>query len=88
MAAHAAPKTILSEKSAGTLIRKIHKAGFKPEAATDYIWRFAPAQHQNDYAQLWSNFVEDAQNLLKSDAVGALDDALALLRRECNIKSA
>jgi hypothetical protein len=86
LAAHAAPKTILSEKSAATLIRKIQKAGFKPEAATDYIWSHAPAQYQSDYAQLWSNFVEEAQGLLKSDAVGALDDALALLRRECNIK--
>ena len=86
LAAHAAPKTILSEKSALKLIRKIQKAGFKPEAATDYIWRHAPAQYQSDYAQLWSNFVEEAQGLLKSDAVGATDDALALLRRECNLK--
>ncbi len=86
LAAHAAPKTILTEKSATTLIRKVQKAGFKPEAATDFIWRQAPAQHQNDYVQLWSNFVEEAQGLLKSDAVGATDDALALLRRECNLK--
>jgi hypothetical protein len=86
LAAHAAPKTILSEKSATTLIRKIQKAGFKPVAATDYIQQHAPAQHQNDYAQLWSNFVEEAQGLFNSDAVGALDDGLALLRRECNIK--
>ena len=86
LAAHAAPKTILSEKSALKLIRKIQKAGFKSEAATDYIWRHAPAQYQSDYAQLWSNFVEEAQGLLKSDAVGATDDALALLRRECNLK--
>ena len=86
LAANAAPKTILTEKSATTLIRKVQKAGFKPEAATDFIWRQAPAQHQNDYAQLWSNFVEEAQGLFKSDAVGATDDALALLRRECNLK--
>ena len=86
LAAHAAPKTILSEKSATTLIRKIQKAGFKFEAATDFIWQQAPAQYQSDYAQLWSNFVEEAQGLLKSDAVGATDDALALLRRECNLK--
>ena len=87
LAAHAAPKTILSEKSATTLVRKIQKAGFKPEAAADYIWTHAPAQHQSDYAQLWSNFVEEAKGFFKSDAVGALDDALALLRRECNIKA-
>jgi len=86
LAAHAAPKTILSEKSATTLIRKIQKAGFKPEAATDYIWRQAPVPYQSDYAQLWLNFVEEAQGLLLSDALGALDDAMALLRRECNLK--
>ncbi len=86
LSAHAAPKTILTEKSATTLIRKIQKAGFKPEAATDYVRSHAPSQYQSDYAQLWSNFVEEAQGLLESDAVGALDDALALLRRECNIK--
>ena len=86
LAAHAAPKTILSEKSAATLIRKIQTAGFKPEAATEFIWQQAPAQYQSDYALLWSNFVEEAQGLLKSDAVGAANDALALLRRECNIK--
>ena len=86
LAAHAAPKTILTEKSATTLIRKIQKAGFKPEAATEFIWSQAPAQYQGDYAQLWSNFVEEAQELLRSDAVGATDDALALLRRECNLK--
>ena len=86
LAAHAAPKTILTGKSATTLIRKIQKAGFKPEAATEFIWSQAPAQYQSDYAQLWSNFVEEARGLLKSDAVGATDDALALLRRECNIK--
>ena len=86
LAAHAAPKTILSEKSAATLIRKVKKAGFKPEAATEFIWQQAPAQYQTDYAKLWSNFVEEAHALLKSDAVGAQDDALALLRRECNVK--
>ena len=86
LAAHAAPKTILSEKNAATLIRKVQKAGFEPEAATEFIWQQAPAQYQSDYAQLWANFVEEAQGLLKSDAVGAVDDALALLRRECNIK--
>ena len=86
MAAHAAPKTILSEKSAATLLRKTKKAGLKPEAATDYIAAHAPAQHQSDYAQLWRSFLQEAEAVLSSDAVGSFDDALALLRRECNIK--
>ena len=86
VSAHAAPKTLLTEKSAGTLIRKIQKAGFKPEAAYQYIASHAPAQYQGDYARLWTNFVEEAQATLQSDAVGAFEDALALLRRECNVK--
>ena len=86
LAAHAAPKTMLTEKSAATLLRKVKKAGFKPEAAQDYISSHAPAQYQSDYAQLWRSFVQEAQSILQSDAVGSFDDALALLRRECNIK--
>ena len=85
-AAHAAPKTILTEKSAATLLRKVKKAGFKPEAAHSYILNNAPAQYQSDYAKLWSHFVEEAGSTLQSDAVGSFDDALAMLRRECNIK--
>jgi hypothetical protein len=86
VAAHAAPKALLSEKSATTLLRKVQKAGFKPEAADAYILANAPAQYQSDYQKLWASFVDEAGNVFGSDAVGALDDALALLRRECNIK--
>ena len=86
LAAHAAPKTLLTEKSAATLLRKVQKAGFKPEAASEFITANAPAQYQNDYQKLWASFVDEAGNTFDSDAVGAFDDALALLRRECNIK--
>jgi hypothetical protein len=86
LAAHAAPKTLLSEKSAATLLRKVKKAGFKPEAAHQYILTSAPVQYQSDYAQLWRSFVQEAQGLLQSDAVGSFEDALAMLRRECNVK--
>jgi hypothetical protein len=87
LAAHAAPKTLLTEKSAATLIRKVSKAGFKSEAASDYIAANAPAQYQSDYAQLWSNFADEARPVFKSDAVGSFEDALALLRRECNVQA-
>ncbi len=86
VAAHAAPKTLLTEKSAATLLRKIQKAGFKPEAAHEYILNNAPAQYQSDYAQLWRSFVEDAERTLQSDAAGSFDDALAMLRHQCNVK--
>jgi hypothetical protein len=87
LAAHAAPKTLLTEKSAATLVRKVKKAGFKPEAAAQYIADQAPAQYQSDYAKLWSNFSDEAVPVFKSDAVGSFDDAIALLRRECNVQA-
>ena len=86
LAAHAAPKTLLTEKSAATLLRKVKKAGFKPEAAHSFILNNAPVQHQADYAKLWATFVSEALQTLQSDAVGSFDDALAILRRECNVK--
>jgi hypothetical protein len=75
----------MSEKSAAGLIRKIRKSGFKPELATQFIQTHAPAQFQADYAQMWESFVEEASATLESDADYALHDALALLRRECNV---
>ena len=86
LAAHAAPKTLLTEKSASTLLRKVQRAGFKPEAAQAYINANAPAQYHGDYQKLWASFVDEAGNMFASDAVSAFEDALALLRRECNIK--
>ena len=86
VAAGAVPKTLLTEKSAASLIRKIQKFGFKPELTQQYILDNAPVQHQDDYARLWTDFVEEAQPTLQSDSVHALKDALALLRRECHVK--
>ena len=40
----------------------------------------------SDYADLWEGFVEEAQATLCSDHDYELKDALALLRRECNVK--
>jgi hypothetical protein len=86
VAAEAAPKTLLTEKGAAALIRKIRKSGFKPDLASHYIQEHAPAQHQDGYARLWLDFVEEAQSTLQSDFDYELKDALALLRRECNVK--
>jgi hypothetical protein len=86
VAAGSAPKTLLTEKSATTLLRKIRKSGFQPALAHQYIVDHAPVQHQDAYASLWDDFVEEAQATLQSDAVHALHDALALLRRECHVQ--
>ena len=90
VAAGSAPKTLLTEKGAATLIRKIQKTGsmqsFNPDLAHQYILNNAPRQHQDNYARLWADFVDEAQPTLQSDSVYAQKDALALLRRECNVK--
>jgi hypothetical protein len=85
LAAGTAPKTLLSEKSATALLRKIRKSGFHPALAQQYILDHAPAQHQDAYVSLWETFVDEAQATLESDAVHSLNDALALLRRECHV---
>ena len=86
VAAGAPPKTMLTEKGAATLVRKIWKSGFHPALALQYLLDHAPAQHQDAYISLWEEFVQEAQPTLQSDAVHALNDALALLRRECHVQ--
>lgn len=86
MAAGSAPKTLLTEKTAATLIRKIRKSGLNIERASDFIAEHAPVQYQDDYLALWQDFMEDAQSTLQSDMDYQLHDALSLLRRECNVK--
>lgn len=85
VAAGAAPKTMLTEKGAAALVRKIRKTGLKPELASTYIQDNAPEQHQDGYSRLWENFIEEALPTLQSDHDYALKDALALLRRECHV---
>jgi hypothetical protein len=85
IAAGSAHKTLLTPKSAAALVRKIRKSGLKPELVTQYILGNAPAEFQNDYLQMWQDFLEDAQGRLLSDHDYELHDAMALLRRDCNI---
>lgn len=86
MAAGAPAKTLLTEKSATMLIRKIQKTGFRPLLATEWIAANAPAQYRDDYLELWQGFLDEAEPVLNSDAVMALEDSLSLLRRECSVK--
>ena len=86
IAAGAPPKTLLTEKAATALVRKIQKSGLNAELAHHYIAANAPAQLQQDYARLWADFVEESQPTLQSDSFSRLEDALALLRLECNVK--
>jgi hypothetical protein len=88
-------KTLLTEKSATALIRKIRKvsknksveinAAIDADLASQYIRDQAPEQHRDDYLNLWQSFIEDALPTLQSDFDYELKGALALLRRECNV---
>lgn len=86
VATKTATKTMLSEKGAATLIRKIRKAGLQPDLASQYILAHAPVQYQSDYTKLWLAFMEEARATLQSDADYELKDAMALIRRECIVK--
>lgn len=77
--------TLLTEKSAATLVRKIRKSGLDAEAPRQFVRRHAPAAMKADCLRLWDHFLQDAERTLRSDAVHSLQDALALLRRECNV---
>ena len=85
VAASASPKTLLTEKAAASLIRKIRKNGLQVALADQYIVDNAPVQHKDDYVHMWQEFILEAQPTLQSDRDYALNDALALLRRECNV---
>jgi hypothetical protein len=86
LASKSKAQTVLSEKSAGALIRKIRKSGMDASLASAFIQLHAPHHYQLDYLSMWEEFVEEAQNILASDHDYTLNDALALLRRECNVK--
>lgn len=79
-------KTVLTEKSAATLIRKLRKSGWQPELATAFIRQNAPFAFAQDYLALWEQFVQESTKTLCSDMDYALNDAMALLRRECQVK--
>jgi hypothetical protein len=86
VSAASSPKTLLTEKAAATLIRKLRKSGLHAEVAVQYIQSHAPVQHQEGYTSLWNAFCEEASPVLLSGFDYALNDALALLRRECNVE--
>lgn len=86
IAAGSPGKTLLTEKTAATLVRKIRKSGMNPTLAQQFIAEHAPVQHKSDYLRMWHSFVDDAQATLESDHDYKLHDALALLRRECNVR--
>lgn len=85
LAAGVPKKTLLTEKTAASLVRKVRKSGLHPDLAAEFIRLNAPGAYRDDYLALWSSFVQEAHKTLTSDMDYQLHDALALLRRECNV---
>ncbi|GHC93387.1 hypothetical protein GCM10007320_44280 [Pseudorhodoferax aquiterrae] len=77
--------TLISEKTALALVKKIQKSGLDADLPRRFIAEHAPADLRGDYLQLWNAFIAEAEPVLRSDQVHATADALALLRRECNV---
>ena len=86
IAAGATPKSLLTEKSATALIKKIRKSGIDADLPLAYIREHAPVAYQNDFCEMWQEFIADAQSTLKSDFDYNLHDAMALLRLQCNVE--
>ena len=87
IAADNKPISLLTEKSATALIKKIRKSGLNAELPIAYIREHAPIAYQNDFCEMWQEFITDAQSTLKSDFDYNLHDALALLRLQCNVEA-
>ncbi|KQP37314.1 hypothetical protein [Pseudorhodoferax sp. Leaf274] len=85
IAAQGKHATLLTEKAAASLVRKIRKSGLDAELPRQFIVQHAPVALRSDYLHLWDAFIAEAEPVLRSDRVQAAADALALLRRECNI---
>ncbi|MDP9900952.1 hypothetical protein [Variovorax ginsengisoli] len=85
IATHGKPTTLLTRKTAASLVKKIRTSGLDADLPRQFVLQHAPMQVQGDYLHLWNAFIDEAEPVLRSDRVQATEDALALLRRECNI---
>jgi hypothetical protein len=86
IAAGSKPISLLTEKSATALVKKIRKSGLNAQLPITYIREHAPVAYQTDFCEMWQEFIADAQSTLKSDFDYNLHDAMALLRLQCNVE--
>lgn len=85
LAAGVPARALLTEKQAQALIRQVRSKGFHPGVALAFLRHHAPPAHQPAFEALWRAFSDEAAPVLCSDQVGSRNDALALLKRECNV---
>ena len=87
IAAGSSHATLLTPTTAASLIRKARKSGLDRKLPCQFIRQHAPMAMQDDYIALWDAFVQEAEPQLRSDLPYANRDAMALLRRECNVST-
>ena len=80
------PRTVLSTRSARTLISKIRKDGLQRQPALAFIRALAPYAMQDDLEALWNEIFPELENALLHPSDGAADQALAFLKENCNIR--
>ena len=85
IATHGKHATLLTGKTAATLVKKIRTSGLDADLPRQFVLQHAPVSLRRDYLHLWNAFIDEAEPVLRSDGVQATEDALALLRQECNI---
>ena len=85
IATHGKHATLLTRKTAAALVKKIRTSGLDADLPRQFVLQHAPVSLRRDYLHLWNAFIGEAEPVLRSDGVQATEDALALLRQECNI---
>ena len=80
-----ARKTIISESTAGTLVRKLRKQGLHPELASEFIREYAPHENHADYQRLWTHFIEETRRDLLDERDTRLVEAMNALKLHCNV---
>ena len=85
IATHGKHATLLTRKTAAALVKKIRTSGLDADLPRQFVLQHAPVSLRRDDLHLWNAFIDEAEPVLRSDGVQATEDALALLRQECNI---
>ncbi|WP_019700318.1 hypothetical protein [Paracidovorax oryzae] len=85
LAAGVPRKTVLTEKAAASLVRRVRKHGWQPELAEEFIRAHAASMRQASYLALWKSFVDESATTLLNHRDERLEEARALLRRECHV---
>ncbi|APW37882.1 hypothetical protein RD110_12300 [Rhodoferax koreense] len=80
-----ARKTIITETTAASIVRKLRKSGLHPELASDFIRDYAPHENHADYQRLWTHFIEETRRDLLDERDTKLHEAMTALKLHCNI---